>query len=75
MKMDTLENRARALRMGEICNQYKVNANAICLVYIANNRVDGYPIFSCSSVVQMEEVLTAFDMDIPTTAFDYIING
>lgn len=73
--MDTEENQARALRMGEICNQYKVNANAVCLIYIANNRVDGYPIFSCSSVAQMEEVLAAFDMNIPTPAFDYIING
>lgn len=75
MKMDTEENRKRAVRMRDVCEKYKVSPGAICLAYIACNQVDGYPIFSCSSTQQLEEVIQAFDLDISDADIKYIING
>ena len=74
-KMDTEENRRRAARMREVCDQYKVTPSALCLAYIACNRVDGYPIFSCSSTQRMEEVIWAFDLNISGEDIAYIVNG
>lgn len=74
-KMDTDENRKRAERMGEVCAQYKLTPGAVCLAYIACNKVDGYPIFSCSSAQQLEEVIHAFDLEISDQDIAYIING
>lgn len=74
-KMDTEENRSRAERMRKICEKYDVSPSAICLAYIACNRADGYPIFSCSSTQQMEEVIQAFELDISDADIEYIIKG
>lgn len=73
--MDTEENRRRAARMGEICEKYKVSPGAVCLAYISCNKVDGYPIFSCSTTKQMEEVIQAFDLVMSREDIAYIIEG
>jgi aryl-alcohol dehydrogenase-like predicted oxidoreductase len=73
--MDTEENRRRAERLREVCAQYNVSAGAICLAYIACNKVEGYPIFSCSSEKQFEEARQAFDLDITQKDIDFIVKG
>jgi aryl-alcohol dehydrogenase-like predicted oxidoreductase len=71
--MDTEENRMRAGRLREVCAQYNVGPGAICLAYIACNKVDGYPIFSCSAEKHFEEARQAFDLDITQKDIDYVV--
>lgn len=73
--MNTEENRKRAEHLREVCEQYNVSPAAMCLAYITCNKVDGYPIFSCSSEKQFKETRQAFDLDITQDDIDYIING
>ncbi len=73
--MDTEENRRRAGRIRQVCAQYNVSPSAICLAYIACNRVDGFPIFGCSTEKQFEEAKQAFDLDITQNDIDFIVNG
>jgi aryl-alcohol dehydrogenase-like predicted oxidoreductase len=73
--MDTEENRRRAERLHEVCVQYNVGPGAMCLAYIACNKVDGYPIFSCSTEKHFEEARQAFDLDITQKDIVYIVKG
>jgi len=70
--MDTAENRRRAERVREVCARCHAGAGAICLAYIACNKVDAFPIFSCSSETQFAEAREAFDLDITQQDIDYL---
>jgi len=70
--MDTEENRLRAERVREICKKYAVGAGAVCLAYIACNKVNGFPIFGCSSKEQFEEAREAFELELAQEDIEFI---
>ena len=68
-------NIQRANRVEQICQKYNCSPAALSIAFVTNNKLPGYALIGNSSMKQMEDSITGFDLVIGQEDIDYILGG